>query len=301
MACIRHLFWYLSILALILSFTSFLVVGSAIFPLKNGPRTNDLIVRAIERRPLYAIAHRVLTVQGVKDALGQGANALEIDVTAWPSGWWADHHGSATSAGDTVEKMFQAIAEQRRARGNIIFVWLDIKNPNRCDPEDLKVRHCSMVALQEQARRILEPADVRVLYGFYGGAARGVGYDSTYRGLTEKEAINLDGKAQQLKERFESSGISAVKQRVMSYGTDNLLYDFGNCHEPDYYTCTELRQAAQSNMFGQLYGWTLTTGQQNYNDLLLGDADVDGIIYGFGGTAFYDHEDTRAAFQDIKK
>ena len=126
---------------------------------------------------------------------------MEVDVTAWPSGWLADHDGTATSAGDTVENMFKAIAAQRRAGENIIFVWLDIKNPNRCDPKDPKVEQCSMIALEEQARRILEPTDVRVLYGFYGGAEKGVGYDFTSGNLTAKEAINLDGKAQPMGEQ----------------------------------------------------------------------------------------------------
>ncbi|POR33147.1 Uncharacterized protein TPAR_06659 [Tolypocladium paradoxum] len=277
-----------------------LVTGPTEFLKQDVQELNDPVVRTVTRRPLYVIAHRVLTIHGVKAALSQGANALEIDVTPWPSGWWADHDGSATSAGDTVEKMFQAIAEQRRAGENVIFVWLDIKSPNWCDPRQPKTRHCSVIALQEQARRILEPADVRVLYGFYGGAASGVGYDFICDDLDENEAINLNGEALQLEERFESSGISDLKQRVMSYGDNDLSLDFGNCYEAGYYTCTELRQASRSKMFGQVYGWTLAAGQKKYSDLLLGDAHVDGIIYGFRGTIFHDHKDTRAAFQDIK-
>lgn len=178
-----------------------LVAEGTSFPRQNEQREKGLAVSASGRRPFYAIAHRVLTIQGLKDALSQGANAVEVDVTAWPSGWLADHDGTATSAGDTVENMFKAIAAQRRAGENIIFVWLDIKNPNRCDPKDPKVEQCSMIALEEQARRILEPTDVRVLYGFYGGAEKGVGYDFTSGNLTAKEAINLDGKAQPMGEQ----------------------------------------------------------------------------------------------------
>lgn len=261
---------------------------------------NNSTAPTAKPRPLYTIAHQVLTIQGVDDALAQGANAVEIDVTTGQSGWWADHDRSGESAGDSVEEMFQAIANRRVAGANIVFVWLDINHSNDCDPGDPTMEYCAITALQEQARRILEPADVRVLYGFYHSAAYGVGYDYICGHLNGNEAINLDGDALAVIEGFESSKIFNIKQRVMSYGSDYLFYAFGNCHEDQYYTCTELRKGSESKRLGQVYGWTLTTGQKEYADLLLNDGGVDGIIYGFGYSRFNGSEDTRVAFQYIK-
>lgn len=39
-------------------------------------------------KPYYAIAHPVLTVQGVKDALSHGANAVEIEFQPWSNSGW---------------------------------------------------------------------------------------------------------------------------------------------------------------------------------------------------------------------
>ncbi|MGW8507697.1 hypothetical protein [Streptomyces sp. CLCI03] len=52
------------------------------------------------RHPVYAVAHRVDTLDGVDAALAHGANGIEIDVCAWwnPNEWRAWH--DCSSAGD---------------------------------------------------------------------------------------------------------------------------------------------------------------------------------------------------------
>lgn len=105
-----------------------LVSRDSTFDLRNPYGEQDPL-HSRAAKPFYAIAHRVLTVQGIKDALSHGANAVEIDFQPWSkTGWWADHDGEQNSAGGTARDVLQAVADQRRAGKPVTFVWFDIKN-----------------------------------------------------------------------------------------------------------------------------------------------------------------------------
>lgn len=249
-------------------------------------------------RPFYNIAHRVLTEKGVHHALSNGANAVEIDMYAWKKGWWADHDGTPTSAGDTARAMFETIATERKAGKPIIFVWLDIKNADWCSPNDPKWRHCSIAGLRDLAREVLQPHGVRVLYGFYRSS--GLAYSLIRDNLNDNEAINLNGKASDVATAFKNAGPAQLSKRVMSYGYFNLPFEFGDCKEKGYYTCTELRQAVETGAFGKVFGWTSSSHQAEYVDKLLGVAGIDGLIHGLKATNYgADQGTTRAAAQDI--
>ena len=260
-------------------------------------------------RPFYVIAHRVLTSQGVRDAIAHGANAMEMDMTAWKkTGWFADHDGTLISAGDSAHEIFLAIAAERQAGKTMTVVWLDIKNPDYCDPDDLKWRHCSIDGLRDLTRGILEPWGVRVLYGFYNPESKAFG--RIRNDLNANEAINLNGGVEEVEAGFDAVGPHQqleVSKRVMSYGSFNLPFKFGDCQEDGYYNCAELQKAVVASerprdcgrSFGKVFGWTSSAGQSSYVDKLLGDAGVDGLIYGFRATHYYDHEDTRSAARNI--
>ena len=258
---------------------------------------------ATTSRPFYLIAHRVLVAQGVKDALAHGANAIEIDMTAWKKeGWFACHDGWLPGRGDTAIKMFQTIAEERKAGKAITFVWLDIKNPDRYSVQEPDERQSSIQALQSLAQQILEPHGVRVLYGFYKSyqtAKNGDAYKFIRDSLDANEAINLNGESKEVAAEFDTRGPSNLSKRVMSYGYYNLPEGFGDCKKDNAKTCTQLRQAVASGKFGKVFGWTSAKGQDWYVDRLLGEAGVDGLIYGFKTVHYQDHEHTRAAAMDI--
>ncbi|KAK2590307.1 hypothetical protein QQS21_012001 [Conoideocrella luteorostrata] len=245
-------------------------------------------------RPFYAIAHRVLTSDGVKDAVAMGANALEIDVFARKeTGWWADHDGVPGSAGDYLIDLFEYIARQRRDGGNIIFVWLDIKNPDHCDS---KFPLCSIDTLRDNARNILEMHGISVLYGFE--STDGAAYRQIQQDLTYMEAVNVNGKLSDVVQAFNRVGPAKVAQRTLAYGYFYLPFEFGDCTEERFYTCTELSKAVKSKEIALSFGWTSTAGQGKFVNKLL-DAGIDGLIFGFKATHFFDHGDTRSAFRDI--
>jgi sphingomyelin phosphodiesterase D len=240
-------------------------------------------------RPFYAIAHRVLTIQGVRDALRNGANAIEIDMTSWRSGWWADHDGLPTSRGATAEKMFQTVAEERKAGQNVIFVWLDLKNP---DYEPDPNQKTSIEGLRKLARDILQPAGVKVLYGFYKAGIGKRAYQSIRQDLNANEALDVDGEVAMAEKELRDLPRG---MRVYSNGFFDLAWMFEG-------PFTNLKRASKSGAFGKVYGWTLANHNDKTKvDRLVNGAQVDGLIYGFKHTHYYDHADTRGAYNDIAR
>ncbi|MFI8875425.1 phospholipase [Streptomyces sp. NPDC055243] len=233
-----------------------------------------------EQRPTWAIAHRVLTTGGVSTALSNGANALEIDATAWRKGWWADHDGTLTSSGDTMADMFDQVAKEHEGGRDVSFVWLDMKNPDWCDSRDPKWRHCSVAALRDMARTKLESKGIRVLYGFYGKEG-GSGWKDALGDLNSKEAVSFSGDYAQVRDGFAEHGPNVPgNQRVMDNGLFNMALKFSGIRE-------ELeagRKARDTGDLAQTVGWTVGKGDRERAATLLdssqGSAAVDSLIYG---------------------
>jgi sphingomyelin phosphodiesterase D len=255
------------------------------------------------QRPIYAIAHRVLNTEGVTAALAHGANAIEMDLTAWHYQWLADHDGIPFSAGSTAREIFEFTAQQRRSGKNIQFVWLDIKNPDSCEG----TRGCSMAALRDLVRETLEPAGVRALYGFFQ-TENSRGYREIRNTLNANEAIVLSAEAGKVLRLYNSGPAIAPQRRIMDYGWTELGRGFGDCQEEEEEeeegdkTCAELRMGAElrdQGELGKIMGWTSAEGDGELVERLLGQAGVDGIIYGFSNAEYKDDVRAKAAFEDI--
>lgn len=243
-------------------------------------------------KPFYAIAHRVLTVQGVKDAASHGANAIEIDFQPWPSGWWADHDGTQNSAGGTARDVLQAVADQRRAGKPVTFVWFDIKSADWCDADDPKWVHCSVIGLRNLAREILQPVGVRALYGFYGTTYKYNTYSRIANNLNSNEAVNLDGNLAWAQQGFDSSGPGANNRRVYSWGDPTIRNGFES-------RVSDLKQAASSGKFAKIFSWTSASGDSAYVKRLVNEIKVDGIIYGYSGANYDNSASVKTALNDV--
>lgn len=248
---------------------------------------------AASARPLYAIAHKVLDQAGVDAAIKHGANALEMDMTAWKEGWWCDHDGTKNSWHASTGDQFNHIASKKTGGANLQWVWLDIKNPDWCDLDDPKWEVCSIKGLQKLARDILEPVGVRVLYGFM---KEGKAFSYVQGNLNENEAFNYDGSPDKTPRQVSADYGSVSKdQKVASYGDDDLTKGFGNCTEDSWYTCTELRIAEASGNWGKVFGWTVAEGQTGLSNDMFSKAHVDGTIYGHASDIYADVEWAQAA------
>lgn len=257
---------------------------------------------AAEKRPTWLIAHRVLTTQSVDTAIRHGAHALEIDAQAWDGsflcnyrGWYADHDGICTSVGDPMQKMFDHISRKPAIK----WIWLDIKNP------DYRASgRSSMSALISMARTTLEPKGVRVLYQL-AGYEGGTGWKQLVRdgerdaGLTNKEAVVIDGTYEQVDEKYGKFGKSIPKsKRVMSSGITCQV-------RPD--TSRALAQGAAARQRGEyrrVFTWTAAyefpcpPGNDRRAGELL-ERQPDGIIYGRPANEYADKPSTRDLYRDL--
>lgn len=240
---------------------------------------------AARRRPIYAIAHRVDTLDGVSAALKHGANAIEVDVCAWwnPNEWRAWH--DCSSAGDarlgpSLDSLFDRILAEAGAGRKLALVWLDIKDPNYCGEEPN--RACSVAGLHDKAQR-LTAAGIQVLYGFYeyhgGSDVGGRGWQSLRGRLGPLEGITTTGSLASVKAAYakHGSGLPAGR-RVMDEGYSDITQGFDK-------TLAELKKAGKYRDAGHLaatLSWTTTYNDPWYVDKLLGEGRVDGIIAGYG-------------------
>ncbi|KAL4964626.1 uncharacterized protein BDV14DRAFT_209241 [Aspergillus stella-maris] len=250
------------------------------------PNAAGAVTSPSDQRPIYAIAHRVLRPQGVTLAVSHGANAIEVDLTAWKDApfdpkWWADHDATGHSAGADARELFEFIAGERKGGAPIAFVWLDIKNPDFCAFAEMP---CSIESLRDTVRQTLEPAGIRALYGFYGNQdSRAL--KIMRNTLNANEAIVLNGMASDVLDSYAANFTRLpVKQKVMDYGWTQLYYNFGDCNETTgNKTCAQLRDGAKARdqgKLGKVFGWTSTWGDGPKVQSLLGTQHVDGIIYG---------------------
>lgn len=262
-----------------------------------------VLSQADSKRAVYAIAHRVLTTQGVTTALNHGANAIEIDVCAYyylGNGWWANHDCYIPSnSGDSMEDMFDRIRAEYFKGKPVTFVWLDIKNPNYCQTEHGK---CSVLKLMELAHHKLESIGIEVIFGFYKEEGN-YGWNVAKTHLNSKGGIAANGKFADVTKTYDTHSDIPKTKRIMDYGYFLLRFQFEK-------TLSELKLGTSNRdsltpRVQKVFTWTSTYKDTSRVARLFDEAKVDGIIYGHR-TRYYnarllpnDIAHVRQAAQDI--
>ncbi|KAL9598712.1 MAG: hypothetical protein Q9219_004325 [cf. Caloplaca sp. 3 TL-2023] len=263
--------------------------------------SHQLSIRAVlktPKKPIWMIAHKCLTVQSIDDAITNGANAFEMDLTAYKEGWWAQHPGETWH--DSIGTLFEHLSEKAKDGENVQWVWLDIKNPDA-----FKDGLGSIQALQTLVREQLSNHGIAALYGFSVNSAA---TKYVAKNLRENEGINYDASSDVKSENKTPKDAIKVLQgvkrghRIGSYGWNQLRNSFGTCYETEFYTCTELRQAVTSVNWNKVFGWTASNeaGEKDRVEKLFNIAKVDGMIFGHQSDIYSDDENTRAAAKMIK-
>ncbi|MFE0020946.1 hypothetical protein [Amycolatopsis sp. NPDC059021] len=268
-----------------------------------GTQSLSGVVEASHQQPVYAIAHRVDTLDGINAAIKHGANGIEVDVCAWwdPNEWRAHHDcpdKGGTREGPNMDDWIERAIQQSGPDHKLRMVWLDIKDPDYCGEQPS--RGCSVAGLHDKAQKLVQ-SGIQVLYGFYGyhdGEKGGRGWQSLLGRLGPLEGVSVTGTVKSVEDTFRDHGKGGIRdhQRVMDYGDTDIAKGFGDCTEAGYNTCTELKHGADERDAGKLgatFAWTTTFHDKSYVDKLLGVAKVDGIIAGYAdNTGAKDYADT---------
>jgi hypothetical protein len=255
---------------------------------------------AAGQQPVYAIAHRVDTLDGVNAAIKHGANGIEVDVCGWskPDEWRAHHDCAGTNReGPTLSSWIDRAISQSGPEHKLSLVWLDIKDPDYCAEQ--QNRACGVAGLHDQAQRLTK-AGIQVMYGFFGykpGEIGGRGWQSLQGKLGPMEGMTVTGSLKTVEDAYAKYGKGfPERQRAMDYGDSNIGKGFGNCTEAGYNTCAELKLGAKDRAAGKLratFSWTSTLNDKSYVDQLLDAGQLDGIIAGYGeSTGLKDYADT---------
>lgn len=271
------------------------------------------VQKRADQRPIYAIAHKILTSSSLEGALEDGANGLEIDLNAWKegeegtkeSGWWCQHDHSSSDYGDEASEIFKKVTDQRAEGYPIPVVILDIKNANHCEDEE-GYENCGIAALREMVRESLQLSSIRVIYGFHPEDKDTSAFTWLQDNLNELEAIRLNGEIDECMDVFENEGSSINEsQRIYDYGVPYLGKDtpsVGDCTEDGDEICTQLAQASDlrdEGKLGMTFLWTLGSADGDTASLLLNEGGINGIIYGYANAEYSSSEQTQKALAAI--
>lgn len=287
-------------LSQILSSTA-LLAGAALTAAPAAAAPSNLQIR--DQRPIWTVAHKILTVDQLDAALDDQANAIEVDLRVWRKGddgedadkWWMSHDKDINKRGDQADVLLKAIGE--KGGDQLSFVVLDIKTPDECEVDQ---EGCGIGTVVNMARDFVLSHGIGVVYGFISPKdADKDGFRYITENLGEDDvAVRITGAANPVLEAFDQFGGNIpTSRRIMDYGNPNLHGDkggpkFGKCESADDSedVCPNLVHAVEEEDNGNLASvmlWTVGSSDDDGDKTRQAlDARINGVVYGFADATY---------------
>ena len=214
-------------------------------------------------RPFYVVAHRCNSTDAVKNAIAEGANAIECDIRYYdsPKYFLVSHDKSVTPEADALIPYLDRMSVVLKAKPSVALVIFDCKD----QPENQ-----FLTLLKIVRKHLTDQVPVNVLFSISSYDDRA--FFNPLKGFAmapnEGVGIDEDNNSMRVSAFFQELGISQH-----TYG--NGIYAYGVGPNVPHTVMNAVARRAHGGHLKMVYVWTLQDSDAMRNYMRMG---VDGIL-----------------------
>ncbi len=214
-------------------------------------------------RPFYVVAHRCNSTDAVKNAIADGANAIECDIRYYdsPKYFLVSHDKSVTPEADALIPYLDRMSVVLKAKPAVALVIFDCKD----QPENQFLTLLKLVR-----KHLTDQVPVNVLFSISSYDDRAFFNPLKGFAMASNEGVGIDedNDSKRVSEFFQELGIAQH-----TYG--NGIYAYGIGPNVPHTVMNAVARRARGGHLKMVYVWTLQDSDSMRNYMRMG---VDGIL-----------------------